>query len=294
MYAVRDPNGFRPLCIGKIGESYFFASETCAFDLIGAEYVRDVEPGEVVELSHGNEMRSYYPFGVRKESPCIFEYVYFARPDSSVFKQNVYPIRKNFGVELAKEYPVEADMVIPVPDSGVPAALGYSHESGLPFEYGLIRNHYVGRTFIEPEQSIRDFGVKIKLNPNTEVLKGKRVVVVDDSIVRGTTSRKLVQMLRKAGAKEIHFRISAPPTIDPCYYGIDTPQKSELIAAQKTIEEIEGYLKVDSVRYLSLDGLYRAVNSKAGSFCDACFTGNYPVKIAKKKKSEIEQFELGL
>ena len=284
-FAARDPNGFRPLCIGKLDGSYIFASETCAFDLVGAEYLRDVQPGEVVEINAAGELKSFFPFGVRKPSPCIFEYVYFSRPDSSVFERDVYPIRKALGVELAKETAVEADVVIPVPDSGVPAALGYSQESGMPFEFGLIRNHYVGRTFIEPEQSIRDFGVKIKLNANEKIIKGKRLVVVDDSLVRGTTSKKLVKMLRAAGAKEVHLRISCPPTIDPCFYGIDTPQKTELIAATKSVPEIKEHLDVDSLSYLSMDGLYRAVGSARGTFCDACFSGNYPVDVTDISRS---------
>ena len=279
MYAVRDPNGFRPLAIGKLGDGFVVASETCAFDLIGATYLRDVEVGEVVEFTQENTIKSYFPYGVTKASPCIFEFVYFARPDSRVFGKDVYKIRKAMGSELSKEAAVEADFVIPVPDSGVPAALGYSQTSKIPFEFGLIRNHYIGRTFIEPQQSIRDFGVKIKLNPNPEILKGKKIIVIDDSIVRGTTSKKLVKMLREAGAKEIHFRISSPPTIDPCYYGIDTPEKKDLIAANYSVEEIKNFIEVDSLAYLSLEGLYKAVNSVQGTFCDACFSGNYPVQI---------------
>jgi amidophosphoribosyltransferase len=277
LLAMRDPNGFRPLSIAKLNDGYIVASETCAFDLIGATYVRDVEPGEIVEITMAGELKSYFPFGVHKESPCVFEYVYFARPDSNVFGGNVYAARKRMGIELAREARVEADVVIPVPDSGVTAAIGYSQETGIPIELGLIRNHYVGRTFIEPKQSIRDFGVKIKLNANPELLKGKRVIVVDDSIVRGTTSRKLVQMLKQAGASEVHMRISSPPTTDPCYYGIDTPEKSDLIASQKTIAEIAEYLEVDSLAYLSIEGLYRAVQSTKGKFCDACFSGKYPI-----------------
>jgi amidophosphoribosyltransferase len=293
LFAVRDPNGFRPLAIGELGDGLIVASETCAFDLVGARYIRDVEPGEVVEISGKKEIKSYFPFGLTKESPCIFEYVYFARPDSDVFTRNVYPIRKNMGKVLAQENPVEADLVIPVPDSGVPAALGYSQEANIPFEFGLIRNHYVGRTFIEPKQSIRDFGVKIKLNPNAELLAGKRLIVVDDSIVRGTTSRKLVKMLREAGAKEVHMRISAPPTIDPCYYGIDTPKKSELIAAQKSIDEIADYLGVNSLAYLSIEGLYKAVDAAPGKFCDACFSGDYPIGIGKNSRSkQAELFDV--
>jgi amidophosphoribosyltransferase len=277
MIAARDPNGFRPLCIGDLNGAVVVASETCAFDLVGATYIRDVQPGEIVEISSAGQIKSYYPFPPAKPSPCVFEYVYFARPDSKIYGKNVYAVRKAMGHELAKEQPVEADIVIPVPDSGVTAAIGYSEESGIPFEMGLIRNHYVGRTFIEPQQSIRDFGVKIKLNANPEVLKDKRVIVIDDSIVRGTTSRKLVQMLRSAGAKEVHMRISAPPITDPCYYGIDTPEKDLLIASHKSVIEIATYLGVDTLAYLSLDGLYRAVGSVRGKFCDACFSGKYPV-----------------
>lgn len=278
LYAVRDPKGFRPLALAKIGDGYMVASETCAFDLVDATYLRDVEPGEVVEFIPGAEPKSYFPFGLVRESPCIFEYIYFARPDSNVFGQNVYPIRKRLGAELAREFPVKgAEVVVPVPDSGVPAAMGYAEEARVPLELGLIRNHYVGRTFIEPKQSIRDFGVKIKLNANSEVLKGKVVVLVDDSIVRGTTCRKLVKMVRMAGAKEVHMRISAPPTTDPCYYGIDTPVKSDLIASENTVEKIREFIGADSLAYQSLEAMYRAVNSERGKFCDACFTGQYPV-----------------
>jgi amidophosphoribosyltransferase len=277
MLAVRDPNGFRPLALAKLNGSVVVASETCAFDLVGAQYLRDVEPGEVVEISGNGEMRSYFPFGSVKHSPCIFEYVYFSRPDSNVFGKNVYPLRKKMGRQVAREHPVKADLVVPVPDSGVTAALGFAQEAGIPLELGLIRNHYVGRTFIEPKQSIRDFGVKVKLNANPEILKDKSIVVVDDSIVRGTTCRKLVTMLRAAGAREVHMRISAPPTTDPCYYGIDTPQKDDLIASHKSVPEIAAYLGVDSLGYLSLEGLYQAVDSPPGKFCDACFSGNYPI-----------------
>ncbi len=303
LYALRDPNGLRPLVLGELHGGLVVASETCAFDLVGARYIRDIEPGEVVEISGEQEVRSYFPFGAAKPSPCVFEYVYFARPDSTVFGRNVYAVRKGLGVELAREHPVPADIVIPVPDSGVSAALGYAQESKLPLELGLIRNHYVGRTFIEPKQSIRDFGVKIKLNANSAILVGKRIVVVDDSLVRGTTSRKLVAMLRQAGAAEIHLRISAPPTVDPCFYGIDTPQKDELIAAHQRKEQIQSFIGVDSLEYLSIDGLYRAVDRgegdqaerdrvagtprgpnasdppprSKGKFCDACFSGVYPI-----------------
>ena len=300
LIAIRDPNGLRPLALGTLNGGYVVASETCAFDLIGAKYVRDIAPGEVLEISGKDELKSYYPFKATKPSPCIFEYVYFARPDSNVFGRNVYPIRKRMGMELAREHPVQADLVIPVPDSGVTAAIGYSQEAGIPLELGLIRNHYVGRTFIEPKQSIRDFGVKIKLNANSEVLKDKKIIVIDDSIVRGTTSKKLVNMLRQAGAKEIHMRISAPPTTDPCYYGIDTPQKSELIASYKSVKEIAEFLEVDSLAYLSIEGLYRAVDpqndsSEKSTFCDACFSGLYPIGTPKKfEKKQAELFSLKL
>jgi amidophosphoribosyltransferase len=286
LLAIRDPNGFRPLCIGALNGATVVASETCALDLLGARYVRDVQPGEIVEITKGSEMKSYFPFGINRESPCIFEYVYFARPDSSVFGRNVYPVRKRLGHELAIEHPAKADYVIAVPDSGVPAALGFAEESKIPYEMGLVRNHYVGRTFIEPQQSIRDFGVRIKLNANGDLLRGKSIVVVDDSIVRGTTSKKIVAMLRRAGAREVHLRISAPPTIDPCFYGIDTPDKEDLIASHKSVEEIREFIGVNSLGFLSLEGLYRAVSSTRGKFCDACFTGEYPIGIPESFKSK--------
>lgn len=289
LIVARDRHGLRPLAIGTLDGATVFASETCAFDLIGATYVRDVEVGEIVEVLQDGTMRSYFPFGFSKAAPCIFEYVYFARPDSNVFGKNVYQLRKNMGAELTRENPVKADAVIAVPDSGVAAAIGYAEAAQIPFEMGLVRNHYVGWTFIEPKQAIRDFGVKIKLNPNPAVLKDRSVIVVDDSIVRGTTSsRKLVAMLRQAGAKEIHMHISSPPTTDPCYYGIDTPDKQELIAARSTVEQIAEFIGVDSLSYLSIEGLYRAVGSERGKFCDACFTGSYPagtpVPITSRKQ----------
>jgi len=286
LIALRDPQGFRPLVMGQLGDGIIFASETCAFDLIGATYIRDVEPGEIVEVTGNRDVRSYFPFGKQESAACIFEYVYFARPDSDVFGKNVYPVRKRMGEELALESPVSnADLVIPVPDSGVPAAIGYAQAAQLPLELGLIRNHYVGRTFIEPKQSIRDFGVKIKLNANSAIISGKSIVVVDDSIVRGTTSRKLVMMLRNAGAREVHLRISAPPTLSPCYYGVDTPSKDELIASKMTIEEIRQFIGVDSLGYLTLEGLYKAVGAKNG-FCDACFSGRYPVGVPAETASK--------
>ncbi|PIR24635.1 MAG: amidophosphoribosyltransferase [Deltaproteobacteria bacterium CG11_big_fil_rev_8_21_14_0_20_42_23] len=279
LVAARDPYGFRPLSIGKIGDGYIVVSETCALDLIDAEYVRDIEPGEIV-LFNQEGIHSFKPFEKAKKraKKCIFEYIYFARPDSHLFGRDVYPIRKGFGKQLANEFPVDADVVIPIPDSGVPAAIGYAEESGIPYELGLIRNHYVGRTFIEPVSEIRHFGVKLKLNPVREVLEGKRVIVVDDSIVRGTTSMKIVKMLRKAGAKEVHMRVSSPPTIGPCYYGIDTPDKKELTAANHSIEEIRKFIDADSLSYLSRDDLYWFEDEKnKDEYCDACFTENYPI-----------------
>jgi amidophosphoribosyltransferase len=280
---MRDPHGFRPLVLGQLkheaGTSWVLASETCAFDLIGADYVRELEPGEIFWCDANGAYTTSFK-KVADTRPCVFEYVYFARPDSKVFSKSVYEVRKELGRQLAKENPIQADIVIPVPDSGVAAALGYAEVSGLPFELGIIRNHYVGRTFIEPKQSIRNFGVKIKLNPQLEILKGKRVVVVDDSIVRGTTSKKIVGLIRQFGAKEVHMRIAAPPTKSPCYYGVDTPQKSELIAAVKTIPEICDFIGADSLAYVSEEGLIRAAQStKAKTFCSACFGGSYPTEI---------------
>ena len=281
MIAARDPHGFRPLVMGKFREpknkgAYVVASETCALDLIEAEYVRVVEPGEIVSFGP-DRMESLKPFPPAPQAKCIFEYIYFARPDSNLFGHNVYQVRKALGRQLAKESGVEADLVTPVPDSGVPAAMGYAEQSGIPLEFGLIRNHYVGRTFIEPQQSIRHFGVKIKLNAQREVLEGKRVIVVDDSIVRGTTSRKIIRMLRDAGAKEVHMRISSPATISPCYYGIDTPTRTELIASSNSVEEIRRYIEADTLAYLSNEGMYVYFNGQKQGYCDACFTGNYPV-----------------
>jgi amidophosphoribosyltransferase len=285
LVAVRDPNGFRPLALGKLDGAYVVASETCAFDLIEAEFIREIEPGEMIVIDKKG-MKSYHPFKKVTPSPCVFEFIYFARPDSTIFGRQVYQVRKEFGRELAREYPVDADLVIAVPDSGMPAAMGYAEESGLPFELGLIRNHYVGRTFIEPQQSIRHFGVKLKLNPVREIIEGKRVVVVDDSIVRGTTSRKIVKMIRNAGAKEVHVRISSPPTSFPCYYGIDTPSRKELISSSHTVEEINKYITADSLGYLSMEGMRKASGALAGEdvqFCEACFSGQYPVKFPRLK-----------
>ncbi|PIR20074.1 MAG: amidophosphoribosyltransferase [Deltaproteobacteria bacterium CG11_big_fil_rev_8_21_14_0_20_47_16] len=279
MIAVRDPYGWRPLVIGKKGDTYVVASETCALDLFGATFERAVEPGEVI-IWNKEGMKSYMlPTKPARRAQCVFEYIYFARPDSDVFGRNVYQMRVGYGKELAKKHPTKADIVIPVPDSGVPAAIGYAAEAGLPFQMGLIRNHYVGRTFIEPQQSIRNFGVKLKLNPVREILKDKRVVVVDDSIVRGTTCKKIVGMLRRAGAKEIHMRISAPPTKWPCYYGIDTPTREELIAASHSIEETCKFIGADSLEYLTEDELFWFDKKPGEWFCDACFTGNYPTPV---------------
>ncbi len=282
MIAARDPHGFRPLVLGRFPTGgWVVASETCALDLMEAHYVREIEPGEVLHIC-GGEIKSQKPFAHAPTNRCVFEYVYFARPDSNVFGRNVYAIRKEMGRQLARETRVEADIVIPVPDSGVPAALGFAEEARLPFEMGLIRNHYVGRTFIEPKDSIRNFGVKVKLNAQREVLEGKRVIVIDDSIVRGTTSRKIVRMIRGAGAKEVHMRISAPPTISPCYFGVDTPTHAELIANNLDIEAIRDFIQADSLAYLSHEGLYAFQESgerTSEGFCDACFTKQYPVDV---------------
>lgn len=273
LIGVRDPLGVRPLILGKIRTGHVLVSETCALDLIEAEFIRELEPGEMIIIGEEG-IKSLRPFEQVTPKPCIFEFIYFARPDSYIFGRDVYSVRKMLGAKLAEENPVDADIVIPVPDSGIVATLGYSEKSGIPFEHGLIRNHYVGRTFIEPAQTIRHFGVKIKLNPVKSVIKNKRVVVVDDSIVRGTTSRKIVKMLKEAGAKEVHLRISAPPTCYPCFYGIDTPTRKELIASTHTVEEIRKYVTADSLGYISLKGLFECVDNK--TFCDACFSGNYP------------------
>jgi amidophosphoribosyltransferase len=276
MFAVRDPHGFRPLSLGRVGDGYVVASETCAFDLIGAEYIRDVNPGEMLIFEKGKAPQSLQIFEPTPKH-CIFEYVYFARPDSDIYHQNVYETRKNMGMELAKEKPVEADMVVPVPDGGVPAAIGYAQESGIPYEMGIMRNHYIGRTFIEPTQEMRDLKVKMKLSPIRKLIEGKRLIVVDDSIVRGTTSRQIVRMLKDAGAAEVHMRISSPPTTDPCFYGVDTPDKQKLIAANMSSDEICDFIEADSLAYLSKDGLLRSVNATDANYCTACFTGEYIV-----------------
>lgn len=276
MFAMRDRFGFRPLSLGRVGDGYVVASETCAFDLIGAEFIRDVEPGELLIFEKGKAPQS---IKVYEPTPkhCIFEYVYFARPDSNVYNQNVYSMRKVMGQELALTKPVEADMVVPVPDGGVPAAIGYAQASGISFEMAIMRNHYIGRTFIEPTQEMRDLKVKMKLSPLMDLIKGKRLIVVDDSIVRGTTSRQIVRMLKAAGAREVHMRISSPPTTDPCYYGVDTPDKDKLIAANMTNEEICAFIEADSLAYLTNDALLRSVNAKDDTYCTACFTGKYIV-----------------
>jgi len=287
VFAVRDPRGFRPLSMGRIPatraglpDTIVFASETCAFDLIGASYERDVSPGEMVVVGPEGISSRFYHSSSQPQSSCIFEHVYFSRPDSMIYGRSVQESREQLGRQLAKEAPADADIVVPVPDSGVVAATGYSEQSGVPMKFALIRNHYVGRTFIEPEQRVRDFGVRLKLNPVRHLLKDKRVILIDDSIVRGTTSRKIVRMVREAGAKEVHFRISCPPTISPCFYGVDTPSKSQLIAANKSIEEIRDYIGADSLAYLSLEGMKQACGEgERLTYCTACYTGKYPTQF---------------
>jgi len=278
LIAFRDPHGFRPLCLGLLDQGYVVSSETCAFDLIGARYIRDVHPGEILIISEDG-LKSIRPFPEERSSFCIFEYIYFARPDSTIFGQNVYAVRKRLGKKLAREYPIKADFVMPFPDSGTYAAIGFCQESGIPLEMGVIRNHYIGRTFIEPVQSMRDFGVKVKLNPVKEILNQKRVVIVEDSIIRGTTSRLRIKALREAGAWEIHMLVSCPPHRHPCYYGIDFPTKGELIASEHSVDEIKNFLGLDSLCYLSLPGMLDAAGLEGeNSFCLACFNGAYPVK----------------
>jgi amidophosphoribosyltransferase len=290
LYAVRDPRGFRPLVLGRIpstenGDAWLVASETCAFDLLNAQYVREIQPGEMLRISRSG-LESIHFSPPKPHQYCIFEHVYFSRPDSIIFGRSVNESREMLGRLLAREHPVEADMIVPIPDSGVPAAIGFALESKIPFRMGLIRNHYIGRTFIEPSQAIRNFGVKLKLNPVRELIKGKRVVLVDDSIVRGTTSRKLVRMVREAGATEVHMRISCPPTISPCYYGVDTPTREELIASANSPEEIRKYLGADSLGYLSMAGLKQAVNDTKGDFCTSCYTGVYPTDLVQLEVRE--------
>ena len=298
LIAARDPRGFRPLLLGRLKDSFVFASESCAFDLIEAEFIREVEPGEVVVVD-AKGLRSFKPWTEEGKRFCVFEHVYFARPDSQIDGRSVHRVRELLGRSLAKEHPVEADVVIPVPDSGTAAAIGFARESGIPYDQGLIRSHYVGRTFIEPQQSIRHFGVKLKLNAVRDIVHGKRVVIVDDSIVRGTTSRKIVKMIRGAGAREVHLRISSPPTTHPCFYGIDTPTRSELIASSHTPEEIARYVTCDSIGYLSRDGMMAAVSAAGpaqtgkalpgASYCDACFTGHYPIEFKPGTVSSLKR-----
>jgi amidophosphoribosyltransferase len=284
IFAMRDPNGIRPLSLGWRDGSPVVASETCAFDLIGARFERDVEPGEIVHLTKGGF--ESHRFALPHATPCVFEHVYFSRPDSIVFGKSVAATREAFGAQLAREHPVPADVVVPVPDSGMYAALGFARESGIPFALGLVRNHYVGRTFIEPKQSIRHFGVKVKLNPVRGLVEGKRVVMVDDSIIRGTTSRKIVRMLRDAGASEVHVRVSSPPTRNSCHYGIDTPTRQELIAATSSVEEIRRFVEADSLGYLSAEGMLEAFGRPLGDTCTACFTGVYPVEIEEEEREK--------
>jgi amidophosphoribosyltransferase len=292
MIAARDPHGFRPLVLGNLNGAPVVASETCALNLVQAEYVREIEPGELLVVDEDG-IRSLKPFPAMPTKRCIFEYVYFARPDSLLYGRNVYQVRKMQGRALARECPAKADIVVPVPDSGNPAALGYAEESGLPFEMGLVRSHYIGRTFIEPRQSIRHFGVKVKFNPVAELLRDKRVVLIEDSLVRGTTLKKVIPMLRQAGAREVHMRIAAPPTTNSCFYGIDTPTREELVASHLTIEEIRRFITADSLAYLSWDGLYSFVDGNREGFCDACFTGDYPVAIPEHRgQSQLHLFDV--
>ena len=296
LLGVRDPLGVRPLILGRLGTGWVLASETCALDIMGAEFVRDVEPGEIVVINDQG-VHSIKPFGRTTERFCVFEYIYFARPDSIMEGMPVYDARKRIGAELARESGVDADVIVPVPDSGVPAAMGYAQESGIPFELGIIRNHYVGRTFIEPTDHIRNLGVKLKHSANRSVLEGKRVILVDDSIVRGTTSKKIVEMVRAAGAKEVHMRISSPPTTHSCFYGIDTPERSKLLAATHSVEEMARLIGVDTLSYISLDGLYRALGKPrrdpaAPYYCDACFTGDYPISLPDQADNNDRQLSL--
>ena len=289
LIGARDPWGIRPLILGRIGDSYVLTSETCALDIIGADFVRDIESGEIVIIDEMG-LHSVKPFNKRQQRFCIFEYIYFARPDSHLEGRNVYDVRKSIGAELARESHVDANVVVPVPDSGVPSAIGYAQEAGVPFELGIIRNHYIGRTFIEPTDQIRHLGVRLKHNANTGYLKGKRVVLVDDSIVRGTTSMKIVEMVRSAGAKEVHMRISSPPTTHSCFYGIDTPEKQELLAGRYDIQGMADLINVDSLAFISIDGLYRSVglkgrNNDTPQFCDACFSGDYPIDPTDRERT---------
>ncbi|ABN76227.1 amidophosphoribosyltransferase [Cereibacter sphaeroides] len=294
LIGVRDPLGVRPLVIGRIGEGWALSSETCGLDIIGAEFIREVEPGEMVVIDETRGIESFHPFERRAARFCIFEHVYFSRPDSILGGRSVYETRRQIGVELAKEAPVDADLVCPVPDSGTPAAIGFSQQSGIPYAMGIIRNQYMGRTFIEPTEQIRNMGVRLKLNVNRALIKGKRVILVDDSVVRGTTSRKIKDMILDAGAAEVHFRIASPPTAWPCFYGVDTPERSKLLAANMSEDEMRDWIGVDSLRFISLDGLYRAVGEAGGRdpnaprYCDACFSGDYPVAPSDKIEQGFE------
>jgi amidophosphoribosyltransferase len=290
LIAVRDPMGFRPLSIGRVDGAWAVLSESCGFDLIAADHVREIERGEVVVIDVAGA-HSFKPLAPARPAPCAFEHVYFARPDSTVFGQSVQGVRKRLGAELWREHPAEVDLVVPVPDSGTYAALGYASASGLPFELGLVRNHYVGRTFIEPSQQIRNFGVRVKLNPVRETLKGRRIALIDDSLVRGTTSKKIVQMCRDAGATEVHLRISCPPTIGPCYYGIDTPRREELIAASNSVEEIRRFVGADSLGYLGLPGMLRAIGGTEDGYCTACWTDRHPVPLPRAEAEQLKLFE---
>ena len=290
MIACRDPLGIRPLVLGRLGESYIFASETVALDVVGATYIRSVEPGELIEVSDQG-LTSHRPFAAMRPRPCVFEHIYFSRPDSIIDGRSVYTVRKQIGAELALESPVEADIVVPVPDSGVPAAIGYAQQSGIPFELGIIRSHYVGRTFIQPSDQVRHLGVKLKHNANSALIQGKRIVLVDDSIVRGTTSLKIVQMMRDAGASEVHMRIASPPTRHSCFYGVDTPERTKLLAARMNVEGMNDYIKADSLAFVSIDGLYRAIGEARRDqgepqHCDACFTGDYPTSLTDHEDLE--------
>ena len=287
LIAARDPHGFRPLALGKLGDAWIVCSETCALDLISATYVRDVEPGELLIISDGG-LRSIKPYPPSQLAHCVFEHVYFARPDSYVFGRSVSEVRTSLGRILAHESPVDADVIVPIPDSGVCAAIGYAAAAGVPLQFGLIRNHYVGRTFIQPQQSIRDFAVKVKLNPVRSIIEGRRIVLVDDSIVRGTTSRKIVRLVRAAGAREVHVRISCPPTVSPCYYGVDTPSRNDLIGATHTIDQIRDYVEADSLAYLSIKGLREAVGERQNAYCTSCYTGVYPVSFPQDQQAYLQ------
>ena len=298
MIACRDPLGIRPLVMGKLGDATIFASETVAFDVVGADYVRSIEPGELVIVTNGGEIRSHRPFGETHARPCIFEHVYFSRPDSIIDNSSVYSVRKAIGAQLAIENPVEADYVIPVPDSGVPAAIGYAQESGIPFELGIIRSHYIGRTFIQPGDKVRHLGVKLKHNANRALIEGKRIVLIDDSIVRGTTSLKIVQMMREAGAAEVHMRIASPPTKHSCFYGVDTPERTKLLAHRLDVGGMQDFIHADSLSFISIDGLYKALGEAKRAdirpqYCDACFTGDYPTTLTDQDEAVVQnQLEL--